>query len=234
MTTDKLTTDKSIVRRDDDVQFVWREASPDPRIPPARSRPAGRAGCSSCRPASTNCTSMPKAKCGSRWPASVLLIARSISPGWIASAPLELEYGYHPLELEFRKNRRRSPHWPVLVGAAIPVGAAHRAQSGSRAGPGCPTKVLLTAGCWPGHCAATLATARRQAGSPLPISPAGRQSFARLAPSVSFRPANAQAAGNATEPIDQVRRRRMPQLRDCTKREARAIAAYLSVPTRCR
>jgi cytochrome c551/c552 len=95
--------EKPIVRRDNDVQFVWRDASPDPRLPsgPFKARWQGRLFTMSPGKHQLHVYAQGKVRlkiAGKTWLDQTLE-----SPKWIASEPLTLEYGYHPLELDFEK-----------------------------------------------------------------------------------------------------------------------------------
>ncbi|MBI2827000.1 MAG: c-type cytochrome [Planctomycetia bacterium] len=95
---------RSHARLDPAVRFVWGDSQPDPRVPsgeftarwsgklnvlaPGRHRLHIHAGGGTVRLTADGKT---------------LLDAAADKPGWIDSEPVELEFGHHSLELDFRK-----------------------------------------------------------------------------------------------------------------------------------
>ncbi|HWC91402.1 MAG TPA: PA14 domain-containing protein, partial [Pirellulales bacterium] len=95
--------EKPIVRRDNDVQFVWRGASPDPRIAPGPFKARWQGRLFTMSPGKYQLHVYVQGKVRLRIANQHVFDQTLETPRWIASEPLTLEYGYHPLELDFEK-----------------------------------------------------------------------------------------------------------------------------------
>ncbi|HEY5313988.1 MAG TPA: PA14 domain-containing protein, partial [Pirellulales bacterium] len=99
----QATGGKPIVRRDVDVQFVWRDASPDPRIHPGPLKARWQGRLFTMSPGKYQLHVYAQGKVRLRIAGKTCFDQTLEKPKWITSESLTLDYGYHPLELDFEK-----------------------------------------------------------------------------------------------------------------------------------
>ena len=102
------------VRCDNSVNFVWRGASPDPRLGAGPFTANWRGRLFSIVPGSYTLHVYSAGKVTLRLKDQLLLEVDSKQPGWHAATPIDLTYGYHPLEIDFEKlgdQARLSLYW---------------------------------------------------------------------------------------------------------------------------
>ncbi len=91
------------VRRDEAIQFVWGEQSPDPRLPPGKFEVQWSGRLFTIEPGEYQLHVYAVGDVRLKVAGQTLLDASAGEPGWLAARPIKLEYGYHPLEATYRK-----------------------------------------------------------------------------------------------------------------------------------
>jgi cytochrome c2 len=98
----------SIVRRDLDVQFVWN-GPPDPRLPSGKFSATWQGRLLALAPGKYQLHIYAAGgDVRLKLKGETALAEQSTDPRWLTTKAIELEYGYHPLELEFRASGRES------------------------------------------------------------------------------------------------------------------------------
>lgn len=91
------------VRRDEAIQFVWGEQSPDPRLPPGKFEVQWSGRLFTIEPGEYQLHVYAAGEVRLKVAGQTLLDSSASEPGWLAARPIKLEYGYHPLEATYRK-----------------------------------------------------------------------------------------------------------------------------------
>lgn len=91
------------VRRDEALQFVWGERAPDARIAPDRFSASWAGRLFVLAPGEYRLHVYTIGKVQLKLAGKTLLDAIADKPRWLSSEPIALEYGYHALEVEYRK-----------------------------------------------------------------------------------------------------------------------------------
>jgi cytochrome c551/c552 len=211
-----------VVRRDNDVQFVWRGESPDPRIPagPFTARWQGRLFVTS--PGKHQLHIFAQGKLRLIVAGKVYLKKTAGEPRWLATEPMTLDYGYHPLDLDFQKSgdeARVSLYWSGPNFQLEPLTERNLVHEPRQSPDESFAHGRLLARAL--RCEACHGAAQARLTAPELTKVSGNFDQGWL-----VRWLTAQPRGSTDdEPIDQVRRR-MPHL-GLSEADGRAIAAFL-------
>jgi mono/diheme cytochrome c family protein len=91
------------MRLDDTLSFVWRDRSPDPRLPAGNFSVQWQGRLFSIVPGQYQLHIYAAGAVRLKLNDQVLLDDTNQEPRWLATKPVNLTYGYHPLVVEFRK-----------------------------------------------------------------------------------------------------------------------------------
>lgn len=90
-------------RLDDTVSFVWRDKSPDPRLPAGFFSAQWQGRLFSIAQGEYQLHLYAAGSLVVKLNNQMILQDQSQQPRWFSAKPVRLQYGYHPLEIEFRK-----------------------------------------------------------------------------------------------------------------------------------
>jgi len=91
------------VRRDEALQFAWGEQPPDARLAPGPFAATWSGRLFTIAPGEYRLHVYAAGKVKLKLAGKTLLDAAADEPRWLAAEPIALEYGYHALEVEYRK-----------------------------------------------------------------------------------------------------------------------------------
>ncbi|HEX4150052.1 MAG TPA: PA14 domain-containing protein, partial [Pirellulales bacterium] len=227
-----------VVRRDDDLQFVWRNQSPDARIPAGHFTARWEGRLFVMAPGEYQLQIFAQGKVRLAVAGKQLLERTASQPQWLATAPLALDYGYHPLELAFEKSgdeARVALYWSGPQFQLEPlternlVHEPRLAPDESFAQGRLLARALRCEACHSGAQPAERLTAPELTKLDGNLNPDWIVRWLSAAPATS---AGSSGAGGTEEPIDRISRR-MPHL-GLSEADGQAIAAFLlasSLPT---
>ena len=92
-----------ITRIDDQVSMIWQDRAPDPRIPPGSFRVKWTGRLKVWTPGEYRFRFFAAGRVQLKVADKLLLTASSDHLAWMDSKPIELEFGYLPLEIEYEK-----------------------------------------------------------------------------------------------------------------------------------
>jgi len=97
------TDGKTHQRRDEAIQFGWHARRPDPRLPDGPFSVAWQGRLFTIAPGKYTFAVHATGQVQIRLAGKMLLDAQTDEARWLRTEPVELEYGYHPLEVAYRR-----------------------------------------------------------------------------------------------------------------------------------
>jgi len=99
---------KTHVRRDEAIQFDWHAKRPDPRLPDGPFSVAWQGRLLTIAPGRYTFEVHAAGQVQIRLAGRLVLDAQADEARWLRSEPMDLEYGYHPLEVTYRRTGSES------------------------------------------------------------------------------------------------------------------------------
>jgi len=97
------TDDKTHVRRDEAIQFDWHTRRPDPRLPGGPFSVVWQGRLLTIAPGRYTFEIHATGQVQIRLAGQLVLDAQTGETRWLRTEPMDLEYGYHPLEVTYRR-----------------------------------------------------------------------------------------------------------------------------------